>query len=58
MREVAGLEGPDGVIHAGAVDEDHARQRGVEGPAPGGGKDRLAVDSELLHASGPNTKGP
>ena len=47
------LQGPHRVIHAGAMDEDHDRQIGIERLAASRGEDVLAVDAQLHGASGP-----
>jgi hypothetical protein len=54
MREIPRLQRPHGVVHAGAVNEKHGRLLRIEGPAAGGGEDRLAVDAEShrgIHSS-------
>ena len=45
--EPARLQRPDRVIHAGAVDEHHRGQFGIERLSARGGKDRPAVDAEV-----------
>ena len=47
MREVAGLELPDGAVHARTVDEYHPRERRVVVTPTVGVADRLAVEGQF-----------
>jgi hypothetical protein len=47
MGEIAGLQGPDRVVHGGAVDEYDGGQRRIEGPSAGRREDGLVLDGEL-----------
>ena len=47
MGEIAGLQGPDRVVHGSTMDEDDGRQGRIEGPPAGRREDGFIVDREL-----------
>src|SRR3546814_3547885 len=55
-REVARRQRPDGVVHAGAVQEDGERKGRIEGAAAAAAVDRLPRNAELHAALSPSAR--
>ena len=53
VREIAGLQGPYRVVHAGAMQKHHHRLPRDPGAAAGGGENRFAVNRHLHRLCSP-----
>ena len=53
VREIAGLQGPYRVVHAGAMQKHHHRLPRDPGSAAGGGENRFAVNRHLHRLCSP-----